>query len=182
MKKIPLQRPVVAIRAIAQNPHGHILLLKRANSEYGDGQWCLPGGKLDYGDTPEHTVEKELQEETGLAASDVSFLFYQNSTPVQPGKMHCVNLYFSCACKGKVSLNEESSESAWVTPEQALEYKPVFGAEEAIRRWISRIVKRRSGKSSKWLKPRKAKSKRFQSSLRNAEKISRIGLRSFRHH
>jgi 8-oxo-dGTP diphosphatase len=100
------------------------------------GLWCLPGGKLDYGDTPERTVEKELQEETGLAVSDVNFLFFQNSLPMQPGKMHCVNLYFICSCIGKVSLNEESSEFVWVTAQEALEYKPIFGAAEAIRRWI----------------------------------------------
>lgn len=132
------QRPVVAIRAIVQDPQGRILLLKRAHSEYGKSQWCLPGGKLDYGDTPEHTVQKELQEETGLTVSNVTFLFYQNSLPLQKGKMYCVNLYFACSCTGKVSLNEESSEFVWVSPQKALEYKPVFGAEEAIKRWMER--------------------------------------------
>jgi 8-oxo-dGTP diphosphatase len=138
MSEIAAQRPVVAIRAITQDSHGRILLLKRANSEYGEGQWCLPGGKLDYNDTPEHTVEKELLEETGLAVADVTFLFYQNSLPMQPGKMHCVNLYFTCSGTGKVSLNEESSEFVWVTPEKALEFKPAFGADEAIQKWINR--------------------------------------------
>jgi hypothetical protein len=50
--------------------------------------------KPDYGDTPEHTVDKELEEETALAAKNVEFLFYQNSPPTEPGKMHCLNLYF----------------------------------------------------------------------------------------
>jgi 8-oxo-dGTP diphosphatase len=136
MSEISIQRPIVAIRVITQDNQGRILLLKRANSEYGEGQWCLPGGKLDYGDTPVHTVEREIKEETGLAVSDVNFLFFQNSLPMQPGKMHCVNLYFTCSCIGKVSLNEESSEFIWVTAQKALEYKPIFGADEAIRRWI----------------------------------------------
>jgi 8-oxo-dGTP diphosphatase len=120
MSEIAALRPVVAIRAITQDTQGRILLLKRANSEYGEGQWCLPGGKLDYNDTPEHTVEKELLEETGLAVADVNFLFYQNSLPVAPEKMHCVNLYFTCSCSGTVTLNEESSEFVWVTPEKAI--------------------------------------------------------------
>jgi 8-oxo-dGTP diphosphatase len=136
MSEISIQRPIVAIRVITQDNQGRILLLKRANSEYGEGQWCLPGGKLDYGDTPVHTGEREIKEETGLAVSDVNFLFFQNSLPMQPGKMHCVNLYFTCSCIGKVSLNEESSEFIWVTAQKALEYKPIFGADEAIRRWI----------------------------------------------
>jgi 8-oxo-dGTP diphosphatase len=134
--EIAAKQPVVAIRAIAQDTQGRILLLKRTNSKYGEGRWCLPGGKLDYGDTPEHTLEKELQEETGLAVSGVSFLFFQNSLPMQPGEMHCVNLYFACSCRGKISLNEENSEFVWVTPQKALEYKPIFGADEAILRWM----------------------------------------------
>ena len=130
------QRPVVAIRVFATDAQNRILLLRRANSEYGEGQWCLPGGKLDYGDTPEGTVAKELVEETGLGAEEIAFLFYQNSPPLQPGKMHCVNLYFRCTAVGAVTLNEESSASIWVTLEEALGYKPVFGAEAAIRRML----------------------------------------------
>jgi 8-oxo-dGTP diphosphatase len=130
------QRPVVAIRIFATNASNRILLLRRANSEYGDGQWCLPGGKLDYGDTPEHTVEKELEEETALAAKSVEFLFYQNSPPPEPGKMHCLNLYFRCTVDGAVTLNEESSEFVWLPLEQALAKQPVFGAIEAIQRLL----------------------------------------------
>jgi len=132
MNDVTVQRPVIAIRAILQDPQDRILLLKRANSEYGEGQWCLPGGKLDYGDTPEHTVEKELKEETGLTVSNVTFLIYQNSLPLQPGKMHCLNLYYTCSYTGQITLNKESSDFAWVSPLKAIDYKPVFGAEEII--------------------------------------------------
>lgn len=129
-------RPVVAIRVFATDAEGRILLLRRANSEYGEGEWCLPGGKLDYGDSPEHTVEKELAEETALVAKNVSFLFFQNSLPITPGKMHCLNLYFRCTVDGTVTLNEESSEFAWLSMAEALARKPVFGAEAAIRRML----------------------------------------------
>jgi len=133
-----LPRPVVAIRVFAFDAAGRILLLRRANSEYGEGKWCLPGGKLDYGDTPEGTVGKELAEETSLAAKHVSFLFYQNSPPIAAGKMHCLNLYFRCAVEGTVTLNEESSEFVWLTMPEALARKPIFGAEEAIRRVLAK--------------------------------------------
>ena len=136
MSEKPVQRPVVAIRTFVLDCKGSIILLKRANSKYGDGQWCLPGGKLDYNDTPEHTVVKELNEETNLSAKNIEFLFYQNSPPIQSGKMHCVNLYFQCICKGDVRLNEESSEYVWVTPEEALKYHPVFRGEDAIHTFL----------------------------------------------
>ena len=89
-------RPVVAIRVFATDAEGRILLLRRANSEYGEGEWCLPGGKLDYGDSPEHTVEKELAEETALVAKNVSFLFFQNSLPITPGKSGVPSIAWSC--------------------------------------------------------------------------------------
>ena len=129
--------PVVAIRVLAFDAAGRILLLRRAASEYGEGQWCLPGGKLEYGDTPEGTAAKELAEETSLTAKDTSFLFYQNSPPVAAGQMHCLNLYFRCHATGNVTLNEESSGFAWLSPSEALLRKPIFGAEEAIRRWLA---------------------------------------------
>jgi 8-oxo-dGTP diphosphatase len=127
---------VVAIRIFAIDDSQRILLLRRGKAEHACGEWCLPGGKLDYGDSPEHTVAKELAEEAGLVARDVQFLFYQDSPPREPGGMHCINLYFRCAVSGPPTLNEESSEATWVAPEEALALKPVFGAVEAIRRFV----------------------------------------------
>jgi 8-oxo-dGTP diphosphatase len=129
--------PVVAIRIFAMDSAGRILLLRRASTEYGDGEWCLPGGKLEYGDTPEGTVEKELAEETGLAAKHVSFLFYQNSPPAGPGQMHCLNLYFRCSAFGSVTLDDESSGFAWLSPREARARQPVFGAADALERLLS---------------------------------------------
>jgi len=134
--KAASQRPVVAIRIFAYNASRQMLLLRRANTGYASGSWCLPGGKLDYGDTPEHTVGKELAEEAGLVAVDIRFLFYQNSPPPVPGEMHCVNLYFSCLAEGAVRLNEESSEYLWVSLREALASEPVFGGVAAIERLL----------------------------------------------
>jgi 8-oxo-dGTP diphosphatase len=128
------RHPVLAVRIFAYDASQRILLVRRANTEYALGRWCLPGGKLDYGDAPERAVEKELVEETDLVADDIEFLFYQNSPPLAPGGMHCINLYFRCIARGTVRLNEESSESTWSSLQEALAYEPVFGAGEAIRR------------------------------------------------
>lgn len=42
-----------------------LLLVKRGVAPR-QGMWCLPGGFMETGETPEQTAVRELQEETGL--------------------------------------------------------------------------------------------------------------------
>ncbi|MEE4360776.1 MAG: CoA pyrophosphatase [Pseudomonadales bacterium] len=48
-------------------PHAALLLTRRAATlRRHAGQWALPGGRLDPGETPEETALRELEEEVGL--------------------------------------------------------------------------------------------------------------------
>ena len=84
--------------------------MKRASVDYFGGKWCLPGGKIDYGETVEQSVKRELCEEASLICTSMEFLFYQDSLPLESEGMHCLNLYLECAVQGSIELNEESSE------------------------------------------------------------------------
>jgi mutator protein MutT len=49
------------------NSHAAILLTRRApHLRNHAGQWALPGGRIDTGESPEQTVLRELEEEVGL--------------------------------------------------------------------------------------------------------------------
>jgi 8-oxo-dGTP pyrophosphatase MutT (NUDIX family) len=48
--------------AIVRDAHGRVLVLKRSD----DGQWDLPAGATDPGETPAETVQREVREESGL--------------------------------------------------------------------------------------------------------------------
>jgi len=127
--------PVPAVRLIVTDPDGRVLILRRQHSGSGNGQWCLPGGKVDYGVTVEQAVRDELKEETGLDCLEATFLFYQDSLPLDPGTMHCINLYFRCRTAGDLVLNEESSEFAWIGPEQLGAFALVFRNDEGLERF-----------------------------------------------
>lgn len=128
-------RPVPVVRLIVRDRGGKVLILRRAATAYGEGAWCLPGGKVDYGETVEQAVAKELREETTLTCESARFLFYQDSLPPEPGGMHCINLYFECRVRGELVLNPESSASAWIGPDDLGGYEIAFRNDEGLRRY-----------------------------------------------
>jgi 8-oxo-dGTP diphosphatase len=127
--------PTPVVRIIVPDSTGRVLILRRRNTSSGMGSWCLPCGKVDYGNTIEETIRKELQEETSLACTDWRFLFWQDSLPTPGAPMHCINLYFECAVSGTVTLDDESSEYAWISPSELSQYQIVFRSDVAILRY-----------------------------------------------
>jgi 8-oxo-dGTP diphosphatase len=127
--------PVPVVRLIIPDAHGKVLILRRHKTVYGAGEWNLPGGKVDYGRIVEDEVRKELMEETSLACTSMRFLFYQDSLPLKPGGMHCINLYFECSVKGSVTLNDESSRFAWIGPEDLNRFPLTFRNDAGLLRY-----------------------------------------------
>ena len=46
-----------------------IFLLRRANTGHRDGEWAMPAGHVESGETPAEAALRELLEETGVAAA-----------------------------------------------------------------------------------------------------------------
>lgn len=63
-------RPLVGIGVVLLKPPGATagaVLLVRRGKPPAMGQWSLPGGAQDLGETAEHAARRELAEETGLS-------------------------------------------------------------------------------------------------------------------
>jgi len=58
------ERPLVGVGGVVIE-NGQVLLIKRG-SEPLMGQWSIPGGMLELGETLQKSVARELMEETGL--------------------------------------------------------------------------------------------------------------------
>lgn len=127
--------PVPVVRLIVTDARGAVLLLRRQEGTQQGGGWCLPGGKVDYGQTAAAAAARELAEETSLECVESRFLFYQDSLPWEAGGMHCINLYFKCETRGAVQLNDESCEYVWVSRETLGQYRIVFGNGDGLLRY-----------------------------------------------
>ena len=61
---------------------GKILMVRRHEPEVPDAhlKWEFPGGKVDFGETPEEAVTRELLEETGVEVKAIRLLPYVHTT------------------------------------------------------------------------------------------------------
>ncbi|GIH91827.1 NUDIX domain-containing protein [Planobispora siamensis] len=66
---------------------GEVLLLRRANTGYGDGRWHLPSGHLEAGESAVAAAVREAREETGvtIAPEDLRFAHVMHRAPDRVG-------------------------------------------------------------------------------------------------
>ena len=62
-----------------------VLTRRAAKLRRHAGQWALPGGRLDAGETPERAALREMHEEVGLALAESSVLGLLDDYPTRSG-------------------------------------------------------------------------------------------------
>ena len=63
--RINYRNPIPAVAMLVTVESDQVMLVKRAVPP-AKGQWCLPGGFIEMGETPKQAVHRELMEETKL--------------------------------------------------------------------------------------------------------------------
>lgn len=100
--------PILTVDGILLDK-GKVLLLKRAMSPFF-GFWILPGGHVDYGETVEKAIKREIKEELGISVK-IKKLFGVYSDPKRDPRYHTVSIvYLLEKIRGKIRINEESLE------------------------------------------------------------------------
>jgi 8-oxo-dGTP diphosphatase len=82
-----LRRPVVGVAAAATSPDGRWLLIQRPS-----GLWALPGGTLEWGETLETGLRRELDEEAGVMTLKLDGLVGVYSKPERDSRFHAVTV------------------------------------------------------------------------------------------
>lgn len=136
----------VVSTAIIHRGGKYLLLQRSKNKKAFPGKWTVPGGGLeveDYINLPKTTTEhwyfaienslrREIKEETGLEVKRLEYLC--DMTFIRSDGVPTVILSFYCEeKKGKVVLDEDNVNYAWVTVEEAQNYDLVEGLIEEIR-------------------------------------------------
>jgi 8-oxo-dGTP diphosphatase len=83
-----LRRPVVGVIALARTKDGKIVLIRRRDT----GKWALPGGTVEWGETLQTCVKRELREEAGVEVIHLGQLNGVYSHPDRDWRFHAVTI------------------------------------------------------------------------------------------
>jgi len=117
----PAAKPIVTVGAMIERPDGKVLLVR---THKWRGTLGVPGGKIEYGETQEAALLREIREETGLLVRDVRFLLVQEAIDSAEfhRTAHMILLNYACRVDdtSTLVLNDEAEGFLWVTPTEAL--------------------------------------------------------------
>ncbi|MEF8879464.1 MAG: NUDIX hydrolase [Candidatus Thermoplasmatota archaeon] len=86
------KNPKLTVDGVVLKEDKEILLIKRKNPPFKD-KWALPGGFVEYGETTEEAVKREVFEETGLK-TEVEKLVGVYSDPERDPRGHMVSAVY----------------------------------------------------------------------------------------
>ncbi|HEX9759514.1 MAG TPA: NUDIX hydrolase [Candidatus Acidoferrales bacterium] len=127
MKREYPDQPVVGVGGVVVRD-GRALLIRRGGEPL-KGQWSIPGGTLELGETIAQGVVRELREETGLEVRvlDLIEVFERISPSTGSGdarpQYHFVILDYLCAApSGDAVAGSDVTHVAWAAEEELARY------------------------------------------------------------
>ncbi|WP_297506006.1 NUDIX hydrolase [Thermococcus sp.] len=108
-----------------------VVLIKRRNEPF-KGRYALPGGFVEYGESVEEALRREMKEETGLDVIPVKLVGVY-SRPDRDPRGHTVTVAFLCIGMGQLKAGDDAKEVHVVPVEEALRMELAFDHSEILR-------------------------------------------------
>lgn len=133
------QAPVVGVGAVIVRD-GRALIVRRAH-EPRKGEWSLPGGRVELGESLTDAVHREMKEETGLDVEVGPMLeTFDRVHRASDGRIryHFVIVDYLCVATGGVPQAGDDAEAvAWVNADEIDAYGINSHAAALIRRGLT---------------------------------------------
>ncbi len=114
------KQPLIGVGALIVE-NGRVVLIKRGKAPLM-GEWSIPGGMLELGETLRQGAEREALEETGLVIHATELLgVFDRVVPDAERKIvyHYVLIDFLCErISGELLAGADADDARWFTPEE----------------------------------------------------------------
>ena len=110
----------IATKAIIFNKNNEVLLITKSdNDEINPNTVDIPGGRLEFGEKVEESLQREIQEETGLS---VTIIAPSRVWGFTKNDLHLVGITFAVnlAEENDVKLSFEHNEFRWIKADEIL--------------------------------------------------------------
>jgi 8-oxo-dGTP diphosphatase len=144
MKREYPDSPLVGVGAVIvdrQSGDPRVLLIQRGTPPLL-GEWSLPGGVLECGETLREAVAREAHEETGLLVETGEMLgVYERIIRSDDGRVryHYVLLDFLCrAAGGDLKAGSDAADVRWFTREELPPLNLAYDASDVVLKGLAR--------------------------------------------
>ncbi|MFH1029697.1 MAG: NUDIX hydrolase [bacterium] len=111
------------------------LLVRRSkNEKFLHGYYELPGGKIEFGESPEDALKREIKEEVNLEI-DIIKPYSTFSYRSRDKKKHTIDIQFICNPKNGITdikLSGEHDDFKWIKVDELKDYLITEQMREAI--------------------------------------------------
>ena len=142
MKREYPDTPLVGVGAIIIED-GRVALVKRGHAPLV-GEWSIPGGVMEVGETVREAAVREACEETGLQVIVELLGIYERLLRDEQGKVRYHYLLVDFLCRrtsGELCAAGDAEEVRWFTPEEVKQLMLPDDTNEVIRLGFERFSK-----------------------------------------
>lgn len=125
----------VANKAIIKAKGKYLIIKKSDGEDVKPNTYDLPGGRMNYRETPEESLKREVKEESGL---DVAVIGVTDvwSFLIEEKNFQLVGITWACTSESqKVTLSPEHSSHHWLSFQEALK------SQDKYPKWLVESIK-----------------------------------------
>jgi 8-oxo-dGTP diphosphatase len=138
------ESPLIGVGAVIVQDN-RVLVIRRGQAPLL-GEWSLPGGVLECGETLREATIREAREETGLAVEVGEMLgVYERVIRSEDGRVryHYVLIDFLCRpVAGELKAASDAADAGWFTREELPALKLAYDANDVALKGLARSTAR----------------------------------------
>jgi len=132
------KHPLLTVDAVITTFDGRIVFIRRKNPPY-KGSWAFPGGFVEYGETVEEAVIREVREETGIIIK-IHELLGVYSDPARDPRGHMITVCFLAnKTGGELKADTDAAEVSCFAANEALSMNLAFDHHKILKDALKRI-------------------------------------------